>query len=129
MENKSLTQRAAKQDKQPKKSAAKQSRTLSDEALTALAAAVAGRAECSQLFAGGAQALQSVPNGALLAAVMPQESAAAQYSAVMAGAQPPRFAPAPETALGTVPQGFSPAQPPVFAPAPECAFDDVAALL
>ena len=128
MENKSLTQRAAKQDRQPKKSAAKRS-VLSDGALTALAAAVSGRAECSQLFADGAQALQSVPNGALLAAVMPRENAAAQYSAVMTGAQPPRFAPAPETALGVVPQGFSPAQPPVFAPAPECAFDDAAGLL
>ena len=60
---------------------------------------------------------------------MPQENAAAQYSAVMTRAQPPRFAPAPETALGVVPQGFSPAQPPRFAPAPECAFDAAAGLL
>lgn len=73
--------------------------------------------------------LQGVPNGALLAAVAPQENAAQRYCAVMTGAKAPRFAPAPETALTAVPQGFSPAQPPAFGEAPECAFEDVAGLL
>lgn len=96
--------------------------------MAALAAAIAGREESSQLFAGRGELLGAVPNGALLEAASWGENTAQRYACVMTPAEPPVFAPAPEISLSGLPQ-VNAAEPPVFGQAPECDFADIAQLL